>query len=223
MPLDNEAEICLPIRDIGRFFEDFDDEPRQPPQPDPTPAPPMFTAADLVRVQDEAFAAGRGTALDEAARSDGRLIAETLQAIAAAVADIERQASERIERLAEETAWLVLNALEALFPELNGQFGPREAAAAVGSLLPLLADERELIVSVGPAALDLIAGGMTAESPRVRVVADAALLPGDVRVLWQHGSAMRDGVTMLRAVLAAIQPSRAFDNRVDTIMEGEPV
>jgi hypothetical protein len=179
------------------YAEDFDDTgDHGAAAPDPVPEPeiiePVFTAAELDAARAEASLAGQADAERGLAGSRTQLLARVASTIEEACAG----AREVAEQAAEGVARCMLGALAACLPSLCEQHGAAELRAFVRTLLPALTDEPRVIVRINPAMMAMMQseiGSLDDEvAERVQLLATEAVPPGDARVTWGEGSAVRD-------------------------------
>jgi hypothetical protein len=179
------------------YAEDFD-APKivAPPVPEPAAEPevtiPVFTVADM----ESAHAAGRAAARIESANSLAAARVKLLGQISAGIAESQAAAASTAEDAAAAVARTMLSALAACLPALCARHGETELRAFVRALLPSLTEEKRITVRVNPAMI----AGLTEEIASLDpAIADCVVLvpaeqmaPGDARVAWQDGSAVRD-------------------------------
>ncbi len=180
------------------YAEDFDDidSPVATGSADPVPEPeliePVFTAAELETARAEARQAGRLEAEHGLAGTRTHM----LGALAAGIADACAAAHGAAEAAAEGVASCMLTALATCLPSLCEQHGAAELRALTRALLPALSDEPLITVRINPhmvaAMQDEIAMLDGDLADRVRLLPTDAIPPGDARVTWADGSAVRD-------------------------------
>jgi flagellar biosynthesis/type III secretory pathway protein FliH len=190
------------------FDEDFD---RPAPEPEViAPQAGVLTHADLAVARADAWAEGLASARAEAAVAT--------EALAQAAASLTREITTLRETLRDEAeanaaaiARLLLDTLAALFPALCARNGEAEARALVRALLPGLSLEPEIVVracpAIAPALDEEIARAPPDNRQRVRVIADASMPAGDVRLRWHHGTATRDGRALWEEIAAVLAPA----------------
>lgn len=191
------------------FEEDFDAPSPSDLEVIAPPAAPL-TQADIAAAREDGIAEGRAAACAEAA-----VAAETLTATADAFMRELGSLREAMHTAAEENATaiarLLLDTLATLFPTLCTSHGEKEVRAVVSALLPGLAQESEVIIRAAPALADALAHEVARACPddaaRVRILADIAVPPGDVRLRWHGGTATRDAATLWEAVAGVLAPS----------------
>lgn len=179
------------------YAEDFDDIGGSDlVAPDPVAEPeiiePVFTAAELDAARAEASAAGRAEAERGLAGSRTQLLAR----VASSLEDARAAAREVAEQAAEGVARCLLGALAACLPSLCERHGAAELQAFVRTLLPALTEEPRVIVRINPVMMAMMQSeisGLDDEiAERIQLLATEAVPPGDARVTWGDGSAVRD-------------------------------
>jgi hypothetical protein len=181
------------------YAEDFDAPPIQvapekPPEPPPPPeiTVPVFTVADM----ESAHAAGRAAARAELASSQAAARIKMLSQIAGAIEESQAACRAAAEEAADAIARTMLSALAACLPALCARHGETELRALIHALLPSLIRQKRIIVQVNPAMIAPMTEEISALDP---AIAECVVLlpadqipPGDVRVAWQDGAAVRD-------------------------------
>ena len=180
------------------YAEDFDDEGAGPVTEDAGAAPepeviePVFTTSELEAARAEARQAGRAEAEHGLSASRNRLLALLVDGMSEARAG----ASAAAEAGAEGVARTMLGALAACLPQLCQHHGAAELRALVRTLLPALSEEPRVMIRVNPHMLPAMQAEIAmldAEvAERVHVLPTDAVEPGDARVTWADGSAVRD-------------------------------
>ncbi len=196
------------------FAEDFDapagvtvlDEAADEQQP----SPPSFTEADLAAARAEAYAEGHRRGLAQAAADRAEVTRQLLATIAQRLQEGNGEAARAAEVAAEGVARLLLGTLAALLPSLFARHGAAEVAALAKALLPALHGETEVTVEVAPALVREVAHALEgldlAQRAALTLRATETVAPGDVRILWRDGAAVRDGAALWRAVVEALAP-----------------
>ena len=129
---------------------------------------------------------------------------QRLDQIASFLATAQAGADAVAEAAADSIARTMLSALAACLPALCARHGAGEVQAVMQAVLPGLVHEPRVAVRVNP----LLIPAMTAEiaaldseiAERVALVPVDAMAPGDVRVTWQDGAAVRDTARICAAV-----------------------
>ncbi len=192
------------------FAEDFDLPEHPEPQAEPEAAEPVFDRTELEAAKAAAFDEG-------AAAGRAELIAQDMVGLRLAVGALAdelsaaRDAARMIgERAAEEVARLLMAALGAVLPVWCEAHGDREACAVARTVLPALMGEPEITVRThartAPALMAEIARIDPDIASRVRMVPTDALAPGDLRIAWKDGLAVRDAAALWREVAAILVP-----------------
>jgi flagellar biosynthesis/type III secretory pathway protein FliH len=191
------------------YAEDFDQDrrarkPAAEVAPEPKIVEPVFTAAELEAARAESREAGRIES------EHGFLAArvQLLSAIASGMADAHAGGVEVAEATAEAVARTMLSALAAILPGLCAHHGADEVRALARALLPRLADETRITVRVHPLMIPALTdeiGTLDHEvAERVVLIPTEQIPPGDVRIGWQDGSAVRDAGRIRAAVEDAL-------------------
>ena len=190
------------------YAEDFDEEGAVPEATDPAAEPesiePTFTLAELEVARAEARAAGRLEAEHGLAAARNHM----LGLLASGVADSRAAAAAVTEAAAEGVVRCLLGALLACLPDLCQRHGAGEVRALVRFVLPALRDEPRITVRVNPqmlAAMQAEVAAMDFEiAERVRLLPTDAVAPGDARIDWTDGSAVRDAARARAAMQDAL-------------------
>lgn len=199
---DSQAVRRMPASGRGRplFDEDFDRPPRVEAPPEPEIIAPTFTLAEYEASREEAWRAGQAAERDAIRQAEETATRDALNAIAAQLDDARGETTRIAEESAEALARLLLDTLGALFPVLCARFGAAEAEGLVRAILPALRQEPRATVRLAPTLVRRITDTIERADPdllpRVDIVADETLPPGDLRVTWRNGEARRDAVLL---------------------------
>lgn len=183
------------------YAEDFDADDTIPvaapivasaPPPEPEVIEPTFSADDLAMARDEARLQGRTEAEHGLAAARVRM----LDLIAAGLADAREAAAAVAEARADTIGRIMLSAMVACLPALCSRHGAIELRALVQAVLPELVDEPRITVRVNPQMAAAMNAEITALDPdlaeRIVLLPTDAMPPGDARITWQDGQAIRD-------------------------------
>jgi hypothetical protein len=190
------------------FAEDFD-------LPQTAAAPetiePVFSASDLTAAREAAWHEGRAVGVQEAATSDAMA---TKQAIAQITELLHAEAQAgvaRAEREAASIAQLLLDCLAATFPTLAARYGDAEVRAIIRTVLPALIREPEITIRTHPDTVLLIAQEIVGLDPdlkqHVKTVPCDDMAPGDLRIAWRNGSAVRNTTALWQQVAEILAPA----------------
>jgi flagellar biosynthesis/type III secretory pathway protein FliH len=206
------------------FSEDFD-------LPETAPAPkvvePVYSAGELMAARESAWRDGHEAGLSEAAAADTAATKETMAQIAAQLRAESEAALMQAEQQAESVARLLLASLAATFPALSARYGDGEARAIARIVLPALAQEPMITIrahSQTTAAISREIGKLDPEfRARVETMTSDAIPPGDVRITWRNGSAIRSVETLWRQVADVLIPAGLLrtDARVKEMVDGD--
>jgi flagellar assembly protein FliH len=195
------------------FAEDFDAEPDIAVLDEPSGAavpPPAITEAELAAARDEAYAEGHRSGLAQAAADRAEITRQMVSVIADRMAEADAEAARVAERSAEAVAQLLLGTLGTMLPALCARHGAAEVAAVARAVLPSLVREPRVTVRVSPHVAAAVETELARLDPefraRVELVETAAVPPGDARISWHEGVAVRDSAALWRAVAEALAP-----------------
>ena len=183
-------------------------QPNEAPAIEPESADPVYTPADLDTVRVTAWKEGYSAGSAEAGQRHDLAVREALDSIRAAFEKASNEADRKLGRAADEIARLLLSALAVALPTLSARYGEEEARAIVRAILPTLANQKVLTIHVSPGILPGLREEVSRVDPdflsRIRVVAAGSMLPGDVRVSWADGEAIRDAAALWREIEAVL-------------------
>jgi flagellar biosynthesis/type III secretory pathway protein FliH len=190
------------------YIEDFDEvlaapEPR--PQDTPEIIAPGYSAEDVESARDEGRAAGLEEARTERDAIQAALRTAALTAIADGLAAARADAAAIAARAADDIAGAMLALLSACLPATAAKLAQDEVTALLRALLPPLAREPGVSISVHPDLLPAITGHVAGFGD-VTVAADGSLAASDVIIAWRDGQAKRDWAALWRDVTAALAP-----------------
>ena len=174
------------------YAEDFSEtRPKPSPPPPPPPVKPALTQADIDAACIRAVQSAQLAWTESAAERK----AEALATVAAQLREVAQQDLQAAEALADGVARAALSMVAGALPDLCRNHGDAEARALVRHLAPLLCGRTRLVIRAHPGLIELLSDdlerideGLTA-SIELR---PANLPPGDVRLAWENGSAVRD-------------------------------
>ena len=198
------------------FAEDFDLPETEPTAAAPEMIAPVVDLAQLAAAKaaafDEGFAMGRAAALAE----DAAGVRQAVDALAAELGAARDAARLIGEQAAEEIARLLLAALGAVMPVLCASHGEAEATAVARAVLPALTGEPEIAIRTNPHTATALLAEIARIDPdlvaRVRMTPTDALAPGDLRIAWRDGLAVRGGAALWREVAAILVPQGLLGN-----------
>lgn len=198
---------------LGLFVHDFDDPMAggvivlDEPDAADSEAAPAITQEALDKVSAAAHAQGLATGRAEAAAAQEAERRALLAALLEQLRDADAQIRSAVEEAATGLARLVLASLAAGFPSLCARHGAAELGRFTQEVTALLAHEPRIVIRVHPAmrpALDEYLATLEPEQRQTIVVEPrSSLAPGDARIAWRHGLAVRDAAA-LQARLGAI-------------------
>ncbi len=170
--------------------------------------------------RSEGFADGFAAGRMEAGREDAAAARDALVTVATKLDTVAAAARVAADEAALALSRLLLAAFGAAFPALSAAHGDAEAAALARTLLPAFGAEPAVVINAAPRAASLIAAYLDAAGtsatppsgvPRIRVVPTDTLPPGDLRVAWNQGEAVRDARALWAAVEAVLVANDTAD------------
>lgn len=194
------------------FAEDFDltEGGPDPGVIDPEIIEPAFSFAELTEAREAATREGYTAGIQAAAADGVAAVHETVVAISTQLAAERQVAAALAEQAATAIARLLLDSLNAAFPSLCERYGDAEARAVMRIVLPALAQEPEIIVRANPRTAHPVAEEVARLDPEVaacvQTIACEEMAPGDVRVTWRSGAAVRDAAALWKQVFQVLAP-----------------
>ncbi len=216
-------------RDRKFFFDlnNFDDP--DAPEPDAPPPPPIFNQDELEAARTLSYEQGRQKGLNDANTSREQKVAQLVQQISTQFSTLFASEQERESRYEEEVIALTVQSLEKLFPAMNERIGPHEAQQAISRVLKTAGDQSEITIRIHPdflAEVEAIVAPVRNKDinpPSFHIIGDDTLGPGDCRLHWSDGGAVRDAAQLADGIAAALMallpeglPSPSADS-VDTL------
>lgn len=205
-PLGADAGFALFARDFDAPLDGVivldDEEPEAPPsEPDAPAITPEMLEEACVAARAEGLQAGRAEAAEAREAARHAMTAALLNQLR----DAEAQLRAAVEEAGGALAALVLTMLDSAFPALRARHGAAELSRFVRDMVSLLAQEPRIVIRIHPdmqPVLDQVLAGLEPERREAILVEPReALPPGDARIAWRHGMAVRD-TEALRARLA---------------------
>lgn len=189
------------------FAEDFD-LPAHANVPEPEVIEPSFSAAELESARAEGFQAGSAAAAEHAADAEQARIRQVLTAVAAQLNATRDELMQHAEQAAVTTARLLLGSLGVVLPELAGRYGEAELQAVIRVVLPGLFQEPAMTLRVNPCHAAAVTREIERHEPdladRLQIVPTDTVPPGDARIAWRNGSAVRDAAALWAQVTEAL-------------------
>jgi len=177
---------------------------------EPETAPEPLTAEMLASACAQARAAGRAEGLAEAAAARDAQRLALLDSLAGQLRDADARLRDVVEETGSQLSQLVVAVLAAAFPAMCARHGGAEVAQVTRDIVRLLAEEPRIVIRVNPAMADdveqVLAALETEQRQAILVETRAALAPGDVRIAWRHGMAVRDAGRLWAQVADILAP-----------------
>jgi flagellar biosynthesis/type III secretory pathway protein FliH len=207
--MDGSLHVAPPLPPLGALFAEDFDLPAAVPEAEVIE--PVFSLGDLAGARAAALREGRVAGLAEAAAGDAAATRRAIEAIALQLADARDAAAALAEQTADAIARLLLDCLARALPAFCAHHGEAEVRAIVRSVLPALTQEQAITVRANPQIAPAIMhemGGLDPElTARVQIVACDEMAPGDVRIAWRNGAAIRDAAALWEQVATILAPA----------------
>lgn len=202
-------------KEVRKFLFDLHSFDEPEPEPEvPVAVAPTFSEDELAAARSEEHAAGyaegkaEGTRL--AVQSREQLTANTLRTISESFTMLFAAEYDREKTYEQEAVRLTLSALEKLFPTLNSRFGQDEVKQVILSVLQSSARRSTITIEVSADDAQSIEDMLAKHwpdpesAPRYRVLAQPELHPGQCRMGWEDGGAVRDAPMLADKIAGAL-------------------
>ena len=214
---------------------DFDekDAPEVPDEP-PPPPPPTFSEAELERARRDSLAKGREEAAAEAEASRERRVADLLQTISREFSTLFAAEDLRNAQYEAESVRLTLATLQRLFPAMNQKYGLSEIQRVIQEVLESQREQATIKIEVEPDYVETIRDHVKRVlkqaniSGNCEVTGNQALGPGDCRMSWENGGALRESTAVAEdierhmQVILAERPRLRDNKRSESPAENLP-
>jgi len=191
-----EPAFAMFVRDFDAPLDNvivLDDAEEEVPAAPPPPAitQEMLDAA-VAAARDEGLREGRAEAAEAREAARHAMQATLINQLRDAGAELRGA----VDAAGSQLAALVLATLDAGFPALRARHGADELARYTRDIVGLLAQEPRIVIRIHPDMQPVLDDVLSALEPERRetilVEAREALPPGDARIAWRHGMAVRD-------------------------------
>ena len=220
-----DSSLKKPARKFLFDVNDFDERDKEvePAEP-PPPPPPTFSEAELESARHEALQKGRRDATAESEASRERYVADLLQTISREFSTLFAAEDLRNAQYEAESVRLTLATLQRLFPAMNQKYGLEEIQRVITEVLESQREQAMIKLEVHPDYVETIQDHVKRVLKQsniaglCQVLGNNALGPGDCRMAWEQGGALRDSVSVAEdienhmQVILAERP-RLRDNR----------
>jgi flagellar biosynthesis/type III secretory pathway protein FliH len=174
----------------------------------PASAAPGYGAEDIEAARVHGWEAGRIAARHELEAADEARVRQAIARLAVELDAASAAAVAVADKTATAIARLLMSTLGAVLPTLCAAHGEAEAIAVARAILPGLAGEPVITIRANPHTAPALGREIARLDPdlpaRVRLLPTDALLPGDVRIAWQDGTAARDTTELWNEIVAVL-------------------
>lgn len=190
------------------------DEPEVEEEEDLPPPPPTFSEEELEAARASAYDKGRRDGLAEEKNSQNTRAAALLETLTRRLPELFSAEFAREKTYEQEAVALALAIFRTLFPALEARHGLYEAESVIRAVLNDAQGRGEIAVDLHPDAVEDIEAHLKTvaerlESVRITVRQDARLGPGDCRLSWKDGGAVRDSASLAQEITRRIEESLA--------------
>lgn len=190
------------------------DEPDVEEEEDLPPPPPTFSEEELEAARAMAYDKGRRDGLAEEKESQNTRAANLLETIVKSLPQIFAAESLREKTYEREAVALALAAFRTVFPFLESRHGLSEAESVIRAVLEDVEGRSEIAVDLHPDSVESIELHLKTvaerlEHVRITVRPDERLKPGDCRLSWKDGGAVRDSQALAEEIACRIEESLA--------------
>ncbi len=206
----------LPPRNMKKFlfdvhnFDGNNDKDSDEELVEVEPPPPVFSMDELNAAKAAAYEQGKQDGIREALTRIEQQTADVLSVIRdhfAILFDAEDRRSRTFEK---ESVQLGYTIFAKAFPALNRRFGMEEVKTAIIDILETAREQPEIIIDVPPdyvSAIQHHIDGLFRQEggPRCTVRGNDALGPGQCKMAWVNGSAMRNGTHLADQIRVQIE------------------
>lgn len=192
-------------------LNDFGDKQPKEEEENLPPPPPTFSEEELARARAESYEEGkRAGHAEENARRE-KFVAGIVEKIGKNFETLFATEKARAAVFETEAVTLARHIFARTFPRFNAAFGLAEVEQTVRNVLESKKDVPEIVLEVHPdyeddirKYTDLIIQSLHLAG-RCTVRGNAALGPGDCRMQWENGGAVRDAAGLAAQIEAELQ------------------
>lgn len=188
--------------------EEADEQAKESAEPE-APPPPTYSEEDLTKARQEAYERGKKDGSAEVLTGIEQKIAAALDKVAATLEGMIQVQSQANEATKRDAAALAVGVVRRLFPKLDAEHGPAEVIAVLEDVLHNLIREPRITLLVNDTVADGVQDRIRSFLERrgfqgeIAIRGDSALSPGDCRIEWIGGEAIRDSAALIALIEAA--------------------
>jgi flagellar assembly protein FliH len=206
----DDLEILKEIVEQEKAEEKAAEDSAEGAEPEEPPAP-TFSEEDLAKARRESYERGKKEGAADVLAGIEQKIATSLDKIAAGMDGLMAAQAASSESTQRDAAALSVAVVRKLFPKLNAEHGSAEVVEMLKDVLANLIREPRVTILVNPEAGEGVQTRIKEFLERrgfrgeLAVRGDAAMSPGDCRIEWMGGEAMRDSGALLAEIEAAAE------------------
>lgn len=178
------------------------------------PPPPTYSQEELDEARQQGHAEGKQAGRDEALSELQATMNATLETLGKQLQQLHKQEQAREHAYEREALDLVRNLLDTLFPGLAGKYGQEEMLTFIQDVIQHNGDASKIRIDLSPQEHETLQDHIRNHAPEelLEIRANDSLAPGDCRIEWQDGGAVRDQSAQLDAIREHIDAILAEDD-----------
>ena len=180
----------------------FDEPEADHQEEEAEPPPPTYSQEELDEARRLGHAEGKQDGRDEAYNELQAQMNKTLEVMGGQLQKLQAHENKREKAYEKESVALVRNLLDALFPDLAAHYGQEEMLNFIHDIVTRSGDEEKIRIEISQQEHDQLQAHIRDYAPDglLEVKTNTDLSPGDCRVEWRDGGAVRDQSAQLEAI-----------------------
>lgn len=182
----------------------FDEPDADQPEEEAEPPPPTYTQEELDEAHRQGHSAGKQEGRDEAYSEIQASMTRTLEAMRSELQQIQAREQAREKAYEKESVELMRNLLGTLFPRLAEHYGQQEMLDFIHDVVTRNGDAPKIRIDVSQQEHERLAEHIQNYAPEgmLEIRAGGDLSPGNCRIEWRDGGAVRDQSAQLEEIRA---------------------
>ena len=180
----------------------FDEPETDQQEEEAEPPPPTYSQEELDEARRQGHAEGKQEGRDEAYSELQAQMNTTLEALGGRLEELQAREQAREQTYEREAVELVRNLLDTLFPGLAEHYGRDEMLTFIHETVTRNGDEAKIRIDVSQQEHEQLKDHIQGFAPEglLDVRASDTISPGDCRIEWKDGGAVRDQSAQLEAI-----------------------
>jgi len=212
---------------VARAERGPEPEPEEVEEVEPEIIVPTFSEEELAAAREEAYKEGFEAGRKEAAEATEEKLLATVEAACNQMGEIYNDQSEANREIAKEMISVATAIARKMFPDLNARNALGEIERVVQETLSAITEEPRVQIMVPPELRESFLERLTVMTNRagfdgkVFVNPDASLNPGDCRIEWSNGAAVRDSEALWEMIDEIVERNIYGEDEDDETAEDE--